>query len=180
MKGNRAVLTAVVILVVALAGWWLFRRGSSERIDLLALYDQATKTPPDGYAVGDITLAGDTKRAISAPANGRLTWNVRIPEDGWLKVSLGLKPEAWDKEGNGVWFYVGVSDGHAFEELFNQHVDPYGNKSDRRWVPVFVDLSAYAGEDVNVVFNTRTSAEHTPDDPRNDMALWGAPAIVIR
>jgi hypothetical protein len=103
-----------------------------------------------------------------------------VPEDGWLKVDLGLKPEAWDKEGNGVWFYVGVSDGHTYEELFNQHVDPYNNKSDRRWVPVFVDLSAYAGEDVELVFNARTSAEKTPEDPRNDLALWGAPEIVIR
>ena len=91
-----------------------------------------------------------------------------------------MKPETWDKEGNGVWYYVGVSDGHAYEELFSQHLDPFGNKSDRRWVQIFVDLSAYAGEEVGIVFNTRTSAERTPDDPRNDMALWGAPEIVIR
>jgi hypothetical protein len=110
----------------------------------------------------------------------RITWKLHVPEDGWLKVDLGMKPESWDKEGNGVWFYVGVSDGHTYEELFNQHVDPYNNKSDRKWTPVFVDLSAYAGEEVELVFNTRTSAEKTPEDPRNDLALWGAPEIVIR
>ena len=40
MKMNRAVLTAVVIVLVAAAGWWMFRRGSAERIDLLAQFDQ--------------------------------------------------------------------------------------------------------------------------------------------
>jgi hypothetical protein len=180
MKGNRAVLTAVVILVVALAGWWLFRRGNSERIDLIAIYDQASKTPATGYAVGDITLAGDTKRAISAPPDGRLIWNVRIPEDGWLKVSLGLKPEAWDKEGNGVYFFVGVSNGHTFEQLFTQVVNPYANEPERKWIPVTVDLSAYAGEQMQVIFNTRASPPKEAPDVRNDLPVWGAPEIVSR
>src|SRR6266540_4172894 len=182
MKGNRAVLTAVVILVLLVAGWWLFKRSNrGPAVDLLATYEQAQKSPASGvFQVTDADLNGDKKRAIYTVAPSRIIWKAHIPEDGWLKVDLGMKPEAWDKEGNGVWYYVGVSDGHAFEELFSQHLDPYNNKSDRRWVPVFVDLSAYAGEDVNVVFNTRTSAEHTPEDPRNDLALWGAPEIVIR
>ena len=47
-------------------------------------------------------------------------------------------------------------------------------------MPVFVDLSAYAGEEVGIDLQHRTSAERTADDPRNDMALWGAPEIVIR
>lgn len=180
MKENRAVLTAVVILVVALAGWWLFRRGNSEQIDLIALYGQATKIPADGYSVGDVTLAGDTKRAISAPPNGRLIWKVRIPEDGWLKVSLGLKPEAWDKEGNGVYFFVGVSNGRTFEQLFTQVVNPYLNEPERKWIPVTVDLSAYAGEEMQVIFNTRESPPKAPPDARNDLPVWGAPEIVSR
>src|SRR4051794_17466420 len=110
MKGNRAVFTAVVIVVVIVAGWWLFRRGGGQSVDLMTLYDQAQK---DGqpWSTGDVTLAGDTKKAIMAPANGRLHVKVRVPDDGWLKVSLGLKPEAWTQEGNGVYFFVGVSDG---------------------------------------------------------------------
>jgi len=43
MKTNRAVLTAVVIVLVVAAGFWMFRRGSAERVDLLAAYDQAEK-----------------------------------------------------------------------------------------------------------------------------------------
>jgi hypothetical protein len=179
MKGNRAVLTAIVILVIAIAGWWLFRRGAGERVDLLTQFDTAKK---DGapFAVEQATLAGDTKRAIAAPPNGRIHFHVRIPDDGWLKVSLGLKPEAWTQEGNGVYFFVGVSDGRAFEQLFTQTVNPYANQAERRWIPVTVDLSAYAGEDMEIIFNTRESGPGQRPDSRNDLPLWGAPEIVTR
>jgi hypothetical protein len=179
MKGNRAVLTAVVIVVVAILGWWLFRRGGAERVDLLAVFDQAQKSGGT-YNVEDATLNNDTKKAIAAPPDGRITWRVRVPEDGWLKVSLGLKPEAWEKEGNGVYFFVGVSDGRAFEQLFTQTVNPYANPAERRWIPVTVDLSSYAGEEMQIIFNTRQSGPGQGADARNDLPLWGAPEIVTR
>lgn len=179
MKMNRAVLTAVVLILVAAAGWWVFRRGSAERIDLLAQFDSAIKAGGT-YTVVDATLAGETKKAILAPPNGRLTFKVRVPEDGWLKVSLGLQPEAWEKEGNGVYFFAGVSDTRAFEKLFEQTLNPFKNPSERRWISVMVDLSAYAGEEMEVILNTRSSAGGQPPDDRNDLPLWGAPEIVRR
>ena len=182
MKGNRAVLTVVVVVVLVLAGWWLFKKSNrGPAVDLLTTFAAAQKQPASAtMEVIDADLNGDKKRAIFTTPPSRIKWKTHIPDDGWLKVDVGMKPESWDKEGNGVWFYVGVSDGHTYEELFNQHVDPFNNKGDRKWTPVFVDLSAYAGEDVELVFNARTSAERTPEDPRNDLALWGAPEIVIR
>ena len=179
MKNSRVVLTAVVILIVAAAGWFVFRRGGSERVDLLALYDQAKKdgTP---FAVADVTLAGESKRAVSAPANGRLTFHVRVPDDGWLKLSLGMKPESWTQEGNGGYFFAGVSDGRAFEPLFEQTVNPFANASERRWIPVMVDLSAYAGEEMDIVLNTRSSGKGVAPDDRGDLPLWGAPELVRR
>ena len=87
-----------------------------------------------------------------------MIWKMRIPDDGWLMVSLGHEAGSrGSKEGDGVLFTVGVSDGRTFEELFTQHIDPFHNKSDRRWVPVLVDLSAYAGEEVELIFNTNAS-----------------------
>lgn len=179
MKGNRAVLTVVVIVVVIVAGWLLFHRGAGQSVDLMTLYDAAQKDG-QGWSTGDVTLAGDTKKAITAPANGRLHVKVRVPDDGWLKVSLGLKPEAWTQEGDGVYFFVGVSDGRAFQELFTQTVNPYKNDSERRWIPVSVDLAAYAGEEVELVFNTRNSGPGVPPDARNDLPVWGAPMVVTR
>jgi hypothetical protein len=73
-----------------------------------------------------------------------------------------------------------VSDGRTFEDILTQHMDPFHNKSDRRWVPVAVDLSAYAGEEVEVIFNTNVSVPGKPDDARNDTALFATPEIVIR
>jgi hypothetical protein len=179
MKGNRAVLTASVILIVIVVGWWLFHRERGQPIDLLTQYEQAQK---DGkpFALEDVALGSETKHAIAAPPNGRLHFHVRVPKDGWLKVALGLKPEAWEKEGNGVYFFVGVSDGHAYEDLFTQTVNPFRNPSERRWIPVMVDLSAYAGQDIEIIFNTRESGPGRGADARNDLPLWGGPEIVTR
>lgn len=181
MQANRAALTVVVILIVLVGGWWLFHRGTSQTIDLMTLYDQAQKNGQP-WSAGPVTLDGQTLNAISAPPDGRLRVKIRVPEDGWLRVSLGLKPEAWDKEGDGVYFFVGVSDGRTFEELFTQVVDPYKNPSERRWIKVSADLSAYAGEEVELAFNTRASAPRTgtPSDSRNDLPVWGAPTISTR
>jgi len=176
MKSNRAVLTAVVILIVIGAGWWLFHRGSSARVDLLSEYQQAKKQGGE-FALTDATLAGESKQAILAPPNGRITFHVRVPDDGWLRVSLGIKPDAWDKDGNGVLFFAGVSDGHSFEKLFEQVLNPHANASERRWIPVAVDLSAYAGTEMDIILNTRASPGGVAEDTRNDLPLWGAPTI---
>src|SRR5215471_16707064 len=178
MKSSRAVLTAAVLIIVALAGWWVFHRRGAEHVDLIALFDQAAKKPsPTVFQVVDATLAGETKKAIAAPPNGRITFHVRVPDDGWLRLSLGMKPESWDKDGNGVLFFAGVSDGRTFEKLFEQVINPHANPSERRWIPVAVDLSAYAGEEMDIILNTRSSPAGQPDDPRNDLPLWGAPII---
>jgi hypothetical protein len=182
MKGNRAVLTAVVVLVLVIAGWWLFKRGTrGPSIDLIATFATAQKKPASGtFTVVDADLNGDIKKAIFTSPPTRMIWKVRIPKDGFLKLYLGMKPESWDKEGDGVLFRIGVSDGLTYEELFTLHIDPFANKADRRWIPVMTDLSAYAGEEVDVIFNTNVSVPGKPDDARNDTALFGAPEIVIR
>jgi hypothetical protein len=176
MKMNRAVLTALVLVIVIAAGWWLFHRGSSAKVDLLHEFDQAKKAGGE-FTVVDANLAGETKQAIAAPPNGRIIFHVRIPDDGWLRVSVGMKPESWDKEGNGVLFFAGVSDGRSFEQLFEQTLNPFANPSERKWIPVAVDLSAYAGEEMDVILNTRAGKGEGASDTRNDLPLWGAPVI---
>jgi hypothetical protein len=184
MKGDRAFLTAVAIGVVLLAGWWLFGGGGGrERVDLIATFDSALKQPDAShFSLADVALNNETMRAISVvPAVGtRLTWKVQVPDDGWLWVSVGVKPEAWEQEGNGVLFFVGVADGRAYDTLFTLHVDPSRNPADRRWIPVKVDLSAYAGEQVDLIFNTRGGPPGLEGDVRNDYALWGSPEVVAR
>jgi hypothetical protein len=178
MKSNRAVLTAVVVLVIIVAGWWIFRRGSSEKVDLISQFGRAKQEPGGQFSVAEAALNGESKQAIAAPANGRLTFHVKVPEDGWLRVSLGMKPESWTTEGNGVYFSAGISDGRAhYEPLFTQTLNPFKNPSERHWIPVSVDLSAYAGEEMDLIFNTRSSGPNIPDDQRGDLPLWGGPTI---
>ena len=182
MKGNRAVLTAIVVVVLIITGWWLFKRSNrGPAIDLISTFESATKKPTGAmFQVVDADLNGERKRAILTEAPTRMIWKVKIPDDGWIKASLGLKPETWEKEGDGVLFRIGVSDGRTFEDLLTLHVDPFHSKSDRRWIPVFVDVSQYAGEEVEVIFNTNNSMPGKPDDRNNDSALVGDPQIVVR
>src|SRR3954468_4819742 len=170
MKSNRAVLTAIVVLVVLAAGWWLFHRGSSAKVDLLTQFQKAKKQGGE-FALADATLAGESKQAIAAPPNGRITFHPGVPDGGWLRGWLGMKPESWDKDGNGVLFFAGVSDGRSFEKLFEQVLNPRANSSERRWIPVAVDLSAYAGEEMDIILNTRASPAGAAEDTRNDLPL---------
>ena len=140
---NRAVLTAVVIVVVVAAGWWLFRRGSG-RARRSARRSSTRRQKSGGAVHGRRRDAGrrDASGRSLAPPNGRLTFRVKVPDDGWLKVSLGTEAGGVGQGRQRRLFFAGVSDGRAFEKLFEQTLNPFANPSERRWIPVTVDLSA--------------------------------------
>jgi hypothetical protein len=79
-----------------------------------------------------------------------------------------------------VLFRFGVDDDGRYEELLNQHVDPRHNANDRGWLPVDVDLSAYAGQTVKLIFNTNTNLPKQPDNGAYDQSMLGEPAIISR
>jgi hypothetical protein len=184
MKGNRSLFIAVGVVAVLILGWWIFRRGGgSGAVELIDRFASAEKRPNPGiFAVEDVTINGETKKgiAVTPTVGSRLIFRARIPDDGWLRVSVALKQEAWTQEGDGVRFMALVSDGRASDELFVQDINPFVNQTDRKWIPVMVDLSAYAGEEVDVIFNTFASGPGKGMDMRNDLAVWGAPEIVVR
>lgn len=182
MKGNRVALAAALAVVLLAGGWWLFSRGDQAMsVNLIESLDTAIKSPAGAtFDVVDAPLNGEVRQAIYTTPPTRITWKVRIPENAWLRVAVGTKEESWTQEGNGVLFLVGISDGRRFDELFTQHVNPFGNPGDRKWIPVWVDLSAYGGEEVELIFNTRNGPPEQAGDTRNDHALWGAPEIIVR
>ena len=134
--------------------------------------------PREWCLLNETALTGVTKRAIKVLPNSRLTWKVTVPAQAFLQAWIGLEPDVWAKEGDGVLFRIGVSDGSGFKDLLIRQVDPFAEAGDRRWVPVSVDLSAYAGLEVSLMFNTNASPPGRGNDTRNDKPVWGDPSIV--
>ncbi len=185
MFRNRWFVLIGVIVVIGILVWG-WRRGSapSSGVDLLPLLAQAEKRaaplPVDeSIKMVNVTINGETKKAILEQGFGRIQFALTVPADAWFSASIGVDPAAWNKEGDGVLFRMGVSGSGTYDELLNQHVDPVANASDRRWIPVAIDLSAYAGREVKIVLSTNPSVPGKPTDLRNDLGLWGAPAIVV-
>jgi hypothetical protein len=183
---NRAIIAAVAVLLIAAVIFWYARRSdeAAVAVDLLEQFPTAEKRSAmpaeQAFSITDVTIAGESQRALFAHPTSRIIWKVTVPNDANLRTALGIKPDAWDKEGDGVLFRIGISDGRTYEELLNQHVNPGLVQDDRKWIPVNIDLSAYAGEEVEIIFNTNTSLPGRGDDSRHDWAHWGAPRIVVR
>lgn len=186
MTNKRWIVVGLVVVAIVAAGVLFMRRGGSAPavIDLVQTFDSAVKAPggagPDVFTVKDETIAGDTRRAILSRAPSRITWKVTLPNDAWLRTAIAIDESAWDKDGDGVQFRIGISDNGRYDQLLTQHLDPRNSRSDRRWVPVLLDLSAYGGRTVSIIFNTDASLPFKPFDNRNDFSYWGAPAIVLR
>lgn len=180
MRTSRWYLLGAALGVVILLGWWMSSPSPTTVLDLVAHLPNAKqqRPSPDAFQVLDVTLAGETKRSIYVAQPSRLIWEEVVPERGWLQVSLGVREEAWPREGNGVLFMVGVSHEGKYEELVSVVVNPFANDADRRWLSVLLDLAPWAGQRIEIVLNTRLA--HADASPANHLAVWGAPALVTR
>lgn len=185
MFRNRWFVLLGVIVVIGVVVW-AARRGSApaSNVDLLPLLTQAEKRSSplpvnDSIKVVKVSINGETKQGILEQGFGRIQFKMTVPADAWFSASIGVDPASWDKEGDGVLFRMGVNNGEGYEELLNQHVDPVGNPSDRRWIPVALDLSAYAGREVRLILSTNPSVPGKTPDLRNDLGVWGAPSVVV-
>jgi hypothetical protein len=169
-----------VVGALALTGWWLTRSAVLVTVDLIDALPRAIqqRPSPEAFQVIDATLNGETRRAIYVAEQSRIVWEEEVPEHAWLQVALGVREEAWQREGDGVLFLIGVSHAGRYDELISLIVNPRGNESDRQWLPILLDLAPWAGQRVEIIFNTRVA--HKDASTANHLALWGAPAIVTR
>jgi hypothetical protein len=182
---NVVAVLAGLAVVAAVVGYWMLRQGgTAATIDLIALLPDAQKTstwaePGDApFSVSDVTLAGESHKAIFAPPFSRIRWKVEVPRRGTLEIYYGVREDAWTADGNGVQFRVGVSDGRTYEEYLKEVVNPKDRDRDRRWLSATIDLSAYEGQLVELNFNTDPGPPRDDRDPRNDFALWGEPRVI--
>ncbi len=179
MTPSRWTALGTVIVLVAL-GFWYSSRGSVEdnAIDLLAKLPEAEKrTNVEGtpqFVLEPVTVDGVTRRALLARPHSRLIYTVAVPVDAWLETAFAMKPESWDLPGDGAQFRIGISDGRVYEEVLRQYVNP--KRGDRRWFSVRLDLSAYEGRQVKLIFNTDPGPPEGSDGA-NDLAVWAEPRV---
>jgi len=181
----------MLIAVVVVAGLiaWGSRRGPGRdepiAVDLIQLLPQADRrsgpVPPDlAIKAVTVTIAGESKPCILEQPHSRITYRLTPPPSAWFTASIAVDPSVWNQGGDGVLFRLGIADGKGgYDELLNQHVNPAAYRSDRRWIPTAIDLSAWAGREIHLVLSTNASAPGDGEDLRNDLALWGAPALVV-
>lgn len=174
-----------VVLAVGVA-WFALRLGGGGdlRVDLVEQFASAKdKRPnPETFEVVDATLGDDTRRAILAKASSRLVYSVQVPDDGELRVGIGLLESAWTIPGDGVLFRILIAAGGPQEEVLNIVVNPFGDPNARSWHDLTIDLSEYSGETIDLFFNTNASPPSQPpvNDTNGDLAVWGAPGVYAR
>lgn len=176
----RWFVVGAVVGVAALVVWSRSMGSGAMFADLIERFPQATQARPnrEAFIVTDVTLGGRTLKSIAVTQASRIVWKETLPSNAWLEVNLGVREEAWARPGDGVLFLVGISHGGKYDELVSLIVNPFGNPADRQWYPLMLDLSPYAGQEAEIIFNTRAGVgDATPD---NDLAVWGAPKVVTR
>lgn len=185
MKKTHLAFLAVVVVAAVAYYVWRNRGGEAVAVDLVAQAATADFRPAekkgDLFKLGPETVAGVTKPAIFMHASSRLIFSdVTVPDHGRLRASIAIREDAWTQDGSdGVLFRFAVDDGR-YDELLNQHVDPRHNANDRGWLPVDIDLSAYAGQKVKLIFNTNASVPGRGDNGAYDQAIWGEAALISR
>lgn len=181
---KRTWLIVVVLVLAGAAGYWYLQSGGDDgSIDLVEAFRGAEKrtplNPAAAFSMEPQTIKGETKPTIYAHPPSRIIFHdIKVPPDARLELFLAIKEEAWPKGTDGVYFRVGVSQGDTYTDLLKRHVDPSQVAADRAWIPVSLDLSAYAGQTVNVIFNTHESVPGFQPNALFDFAMFGAPRIV--
>src|SRR6185369_5705108 len=106
---------------------------------------------------------------LEFPPMSRVRYRTLIdPARPLFAATVVLKREANDIS-HGAGFRLEVKDGEAIETLFEARLDPRSIPADRNGKPVRVDLSRYAGREVELLFSTGPGPS---GDATGDFAGW--------
>lgn len=131
---------------------------------------EASHVAPHGFEI-----SGDYRQVLYAHPPSSVMFPVQIGSPALLVFGIGVDPEVWDSEGDGVLFEVFVDDGSAAYRVFSSYLDPKHIPNDRRWVDSGIDLSRFTGKEVKIRF--ATSSGPIGDD-HYDWAGWSSPTVV--
>lgn len=145
----------------------------------MAIDQNAGKIPPDRAAQfrADIFDINGDKRVgfLEHPVYIRLPIRVRVPRtDPRLRFAIGFDPATYARSicGEGVRYRLEVRDGGFVRSVFSEYIDPKHQVNERRWLDRAVDLGAYRGRDVELLFSTLPGPH---DDTCMAWSLWGDP-----
>ncbi len=149
---------------------------------LLDLLPQArvTATVPDwlqaGVEIREVNVEEKSERVFFFQPGTELIFPLRIEQAAVLETAVALLPDAWEKGGDGVTFYVAVRrEGEVVPAyLFSQHVQPQIVPEQRGWQPVRLDLTSLRGTDIELILGTHPGPNI---DPTYDWAVWRNPRL---
>jgi hypothetical protein len=146
--------------------------------DLLKALPKATiRAAPASVHVIDVNMGRDKRPALFMHPQSSVEFpDVEVKPESVFVAGIGIRPDAWDKPGDGVDFTVSVrtADGGT-ADLFSHYLDAKRHQEHRGWVDVRVPLAAYAGETIRIVLSTGPGPAGDMD---YDWAVWGEPAVV--
>ncbi|HEX2515939.1 MAG TPA: hypothetical protein VH257_14625, partial [Chloroflexota bacterium] len=129
--------------------------------------------------------SGTTRRQwlyLHPPSEVALDVALPAGRQTWLQGALALDPEVWNApSGDGVRYLVAVAALDSRGQpgppstVFERALNPRARTEERQWVPVEVDLSAWAGQTVRLTLRTEPR-----EDLTHDWAGWGNPVLVVR
>jgi tetratricopeptide (TPR) repeat protein len=128
----------------------------------------------------EIAINGDRRQVLFGHPKSTIRYPVDVSDDTLLAFAVATMPESWTQSGDGVTFNIYVESGEGAktrQRVFTSHIDPKHNYADQRWLSYTVDLHAWAGQSVTIVFETEAGSA---GDDRYDWAVWGAPRMIRR
>jgi GT2 family glycosyltransferase len=131
------------------------------------------KGQPDQRAVWDVTLQGQSSKAIYLAPPAELSFDLPTAAAGQLITAVAIHPEVWDKaDAGGCEFHVRI-DGRA---AFALAIDPAHLPGDRGWHEIKLHVPESARGPHRIILETR--ALGGKQDYR--WALWRAPRFAWR
>ncbi|NLG74454.1 MAG: tetratricopeptide repeat protein, partial [Chloroflexi bacterium] len=165
------------------AGWGEPRITQPVYYDFLEDFASALTSASNGenghVDVLEQTINYDTRRILYQHPTSRVTYSVSLPERAVLQFGLGMAPEVWTAENSdGAVYNIYVRDPEepfVTQRVYHRMIDPQNNPDDRRWFNERVDLSAFGGKEVEIIFEALPGPADNYDF---DWGGWSSPVII--
>lgn len=126
--------------------------------------------------LGDVAEISESRISLVPPVPSRLTYRVRVPEDGQLDFEIGVATFGEDMLPAPVEFAIDVDGNRVFERAIRRR---FGNQ----WFSQRIDLTEYSNREAAITFRTRFSetpfvdASAIGQEGLSILPAWGHPVL---